>query len=176
MIKLHDVCFEPYLTEVQIQSQIQKMSHQIQLDFKGEIPIFLGVLNGSFMFCADLVKQFVGDCEVHFVKLSSYQKMESTGEVLELIGLEKNLEDRTVIVVEDIVDTGNTLQKIMEMLKPKQAKAIKIATLFLKPSVYTKNIQIDYIGFQIPNDFIVGYGLDYEGLGRNLREVYKVKD
>ncbi|HRD40020.1 MAG TPA: phosphoribosyltransferase family protein, partial [Bacteroidia bacterium] len=126
---------------------------------------------GSFMFAADLMKQIEIPCEISFVKMASYHGTESTGKVNELIGLNQNIEGRTVVVIEDIVDTGNTIEKLTSMLKDKKVKSFKIATALFKPSVYKKDIKIDYVGIEIPNDFVVGYGLDYDGLGRNLKDI-----
>lgn len=147
------------------------MAQQINTDLKNEMPLFVAVLNGSFMFAADLMKQIEIPCEISFVKMASYHGTESTGKVNELIGLNQNIEGRTVVVIEDIVDTGNTIEKLTSMLKDKKVKSFKIATALFKPSVYKKDIKIDYVGIEIPNDFVVGYGLDYDGLGRNLKDI-----
>ncbi len=175
-IHLHDKTFTPYLSQQTLEKAVQKLAQTIAKDHKNETPIFIGILNGSFMFCADLLKQYPHSCEISFIKVASYQKTNSTGIVNELIGLNEDIKNRTIIILEDIVDTGTTLEKIMPMLQKNEPKAIKIATLFLKPTVYNKPIPVDYIGLEIPNNFIVGYGLDYDGLGRNLTEVYKLKE
>lgn len=174
-IKLHDKNFEPFLSKEIISKAIDTISNAISKDYQNNTPLFLGVLNGSFMFCADLLKTYNHSCEISFIKLASYQQTESTGTVNELIGLNEDLANRTVIIVEDIVDTGNTLEKIIALLDKQPIKEYKVASLFLKPSVYNKTIPIDYVGLEIPNHYIVGYGLDYDGLGRNLPEVYKLK-
>lgn len=151
------------------------MAEQVEADYGDEVPLFIGILNGAFMVVSDFLKQYHRPCEVSFVKLSSYEGMASTHQLRELIGLQENLAGRHVIVIEDIVDTGNTLEGLKAMFKEKHVKSFKIATLFFKPEAYKKDIKIDYIGMRIPNRFIVGYGLDYDGLGRNLPEVYQLK-
>ena len=152
------------------------MAKQMDDDFFNETPVFIGVLNGAFMVMSDLMKNYRGMCEVSFVKMASYEGTNSTNEVKELIGLNQNLEGRTVIVVEDIVDTGNTIEKLKAIFKEQKVKHFKIATLFFKPEAYKKDIKIDYIGIRIPDKFIVGYGLDYDGLGRNLEDVYQLAE
>jgi len=144
-------------------------------DFFDEVPVFVGVLNGAFMVIADLMKHYRGMCEVSFVKMASYEGMQTTNEVKQLIGINQNLEGRTVVIVEDIIDTGNTIEELKVIFKEQKVKHLKIATLFFKPEAYKKDIKIDYIGIRIPNKFIVGYGLDYDGLGRNLPEIYQLK-
>ncbi|ANW97121.1 hypoxanthine phosphoribosyltransferase [Wenyingzhuangia fucanilytica] len=176
MLQIHDKVFEPYITKQKLSNAVESIANKIALDCKNETPLFLGVLNGSFMFCSDLLKAYKTPCEISFIKLASYQQTKSTGKVNQLIGLNEDLTNRTVIVVEDIIDTGNTLEKIVALLKQTSAKEVKIATLFLKPTVYNKDIKIDYTGLEIPNRFILGYGMDYDGLGRNLDEVYVLKD
>jgi len=175
-IHLHNKTFTPYISESEIQQSVKNIAKKISNNYKNETPLFLGVLNGSFIFCADLLKEYKHACNISFIKLASYEQTTSTGTVNELIGLNEDLTNRTVIVLEDIVDTGNTLEKIVEILKQQPIKEFKIATLFLKPDVYKKEIFIDYVGLEIKNNFIVGYGLDYDGLGRNLKEVYKLKE
>ncbi len=175
MIKLHDLHFVPFIAESKIEAAIDDLAKQLNKDFKDKNPLFIGVLNGAFMFFSEVLKRFDHDCEVSFIKLSSYQGTQSTHQVNELIGLDENVSGRTVVVLEDIIDTGNTIEVLYETLKNKGCTAIKIATLFFKSEVYSKQIQIDYFGIEIPNRFIVGYGLDYNGLGRNLTEVYQLK-
>ncbi|HJR99332.1 MAG TPA: hypoxanthine phosphoribosyltransferase [Flavobacterium sp.] len=176
MIQLHDKQFVPFISAAEIDFAIQNMVAQIEDDFADETPVFIGVLNGSFMVVSDFVKKYSKACEVSFVKMASYEGMASTHEVKELIGLNQDLTGRTVIVIEDIIDTGNTIVELKELFKKQKPKHFKIATLFLKPEAYKKEVKIDYIGIQIPNKFIVGFGLDYDGLGRNLPEVYQLKD
>ena len=161
-------------TIYEIDFAIKNMAKQMDDDFFDEVPVFIGVLNGSFMVLSDLMKQYRGMCEVSFVKMASYEGTSSTNDVKQLIGLNQDLEGRTVVVVEDIVDTGNTVEELKAIFKQKNVKHLKIATLFFKPEAYKKDIKIDYVGIRIPNKFIVGYGLDYDGLGRNLADVYQL--
>ncbi len=176
MIHLHDKTFEPFISSDEIEFAIQNLAKQMDDDFFDEIPVFVGVLNGAFMVLSDLMKHYRGMCEVSFVKLTSYDGIQTTNEVKQLIGLNENLEGRTVVIVEDIVDTGNTVEELKAIFKDKKVKHLKIATLFFKPEAYKKNIKIDYVGIRIPNKFIVGYGLDYNGLGRNLPDVYQLAE
>lgn len=176
MVQLHDKQFAPFISASEIDFAITKMAAQIQNDFADETPIFVGVLNGSFMFVSDLMKKYKKLCELTFIKIASYEGTSSTENVKELIGLNQNLSGKSVIIIEDIVDTGNTLAALKEMFKQQNVKHFKIATLFFKPEAYKKDIKIDYIGIRIPDRFIVGYGLDYDGLGRNLPEIYMLDD
>lgn len=175
MVQLHDKEFVPFISAQEIDFAVSTMAKQIEADFADETPVFVGVMNGSFMVVSDLMKHYNHPCEVSFVKLSSYEGTSSTNEVKQLVGLNQDLTGRTVVVVEDIVDTGNTLVNLKALFKAQNVKHLKFATLFLKPDVYNKDIKIDYVGIRIPNKFIVGYGLDYDGLGRNLSEVYQIK-
>ena len=176
MIHLHDKTFEPFISAEEIDFAIANMAKQMDADFFDEIPLFIGVLNGSFMVLSDLMKHYRGMCEVSFVKMSSYSGTKSTNEVKELIGINEDLEGKTVVIVEDIIDTGNTIEELKSILKEKKVKHLKIATLFFKPDAFKKDIKIDYIGIRIPNKFIVGFGLDYDGLGRNLSDVYQLAE
>ncbi len=173
-IKLHDLYFKPFIKEEEIQAIVHNLVQQVTNDCKDETPIFIGILNGSFMFVSDFVKAYKGNCEVSFVKLASYQGTASSEKVKHLVGINEDLEGRTVIILEDIVDTGNTLQEIYNIFKDKKVKQLKIATLFFKPDVFKKELPIDYIGKSIEDKFIVGYGLDYNGLGRNNPAVYQL--
>ncbi|MEX0996200.1 MAG: adenylate kinase [Flavobacteriaceae bacterium] len=175
MIQLHDKTFVPFISEKTIATAIKKMAHDVATDLEDEVPIFIGVLNGAFMVVSDLMRAYPGNCEVSFVKMASYEGIASTGKVSELIGINEKLDGRTVILVEDIVDTGNTLEALHAIFSKQKTKALKTATLFFKPEAYKKNLKLDYIGIEIPNKFIVGYGLDYDGLGRNLPKVYQLK-
>jgi hypoxanthine phosphoribosyltransferase len=175
-ILLHDKLFVPFISAQEIDFALTNMAKQIEDDFTEEIPVFIGVLNGGFMVVSDLLKKYNSPCEVSFIKLASYEGTQSNSGVKQLIGLNQNLEGRTVIVIEDIVDTGHTLEELKSLFKEQKVKHFKIATLFLKPDAYKKDIKIDYVGIRIPDRFIVGYGLDYNGLGRNLTEVYQLKD
>jgi hypoxanthine phosphoribosyltransferase len=174
MIHLHDKTFEPFISSEEIDFAIANMAKQMDDDFFDEIPVFVGVLNGSFMVLSDLMKKYRGMCELSFVKMASYEGTQSTNEVKQLIGINENLEGRTVVIVEDIVDTGNTIQELKAIFKDKKVKHLKIAALFFKPDAYKKDIKIDYVGIRIQDKFIVGYGLDYDGLGRNLADVYQL--
>lgn len=176
MIQLHDKHFVPFITAADIDAVITRMAKQAEEDLKGEIPVFIGVLNGSFMVVSDFVKKYSQPCEVSFVKLSSYEGTASTHSVKQLIGLNKSLEGRSVVVIEDIVDTGNTVAELKKIFEGHNLKQLKIATLFFKPEAYKQDIALDYIGFEIPDKFIVGYGLDYDELGRNLPEVYQLHE
>ncbi len=174
VIKLHDKYFKPFLSHAEIQTAIAAMAQKIAADYKDETPIFIGVLNGSFMFVADFLKQYQHPCEVSFVKLSSYQGLTSTGIVETLLDLPENIEGRSVIILEDIIDTGRTLKELVHLFTNTNVKEFKIATLFYKAEIYNGEYRIDYVGIEIPNKFIVGYGLDYNELGRNLKEVYQL--
>lgn len=174
IIKLHDKYFKSYISEDKIQEAIKTLVKQVYEDCKDETPIFLGILNGCFMFVADFVRQYNGDCEVSFVKLASYEGTNSTGKIKQLVGVNEDLEGRTVVILEDIIDTGNTLQEIYTIFKDKKLKELKIATLFFKPDVFKKELHINYIGISIPDKFIVGYGLDYDGIGRNFADIYQL--
>lgn len=175
LIQLHDLYFKPYISSDEIDRTIESLVEEVCSDLPiNEVPLFVGILNGSFLFAADFIRKFSRNCEVSFVKLASYQGTESTQIVDQLIGINEDLTDRTVIILEDIIDTGNTLQKIYEIFKNRQVKKLKIATLFFKPEVYKKELPINYIGKSIEDKFIVGYGLDYNGLGRNLPSVYQL--
>lgn len=176
MIRIHDKNFVPFLSANQIDSVIARMAQEIADDIDEEVPIFIGVLNGSFMFVSDFMKHYKKPCELSFIKLSSYQGTTSTEKINELIGLGVEVKNRTVVVLEDIIDTGNTLVVLKKLFEDKEVKSLKIATLFFKPEAYKKDIEIDYIGMEIPNKFIVGFGLDYDEQGRNLPEVYQLSD
>jgi hypoxanthine phosphoribosyltransferase len=173
-IKLHDRKFTLSLSPPEIQREVSRIAERINHDLESENPVFIGILNGSFMFTSDLLKKITINCQVTFLKLSSYRGLSSTGKMNELIGLDIDLKGRSLVIVEDIVDTGTTLEYIISRLKLKSPKQIRIATLLLKPDTFKGNIHIDYVGFEIPNDFIVGYGLDYNQQGRNLEGIYKI--
>ncbi len=176
MIQLHDKQFIPFISVQEIDFAIAKMAALVAADFADETPIFVGVLNGSFMVVSDFMKQYEKPCEVSFIKMTSYDGISSTNSVRQLIGIDQDLSGRTIIVLEDIVDTGNTLVALKELFKQQNVKHFRIATLFFKPEAYKQDIKIDYVGIRITNKFIVGYGLDYNGLGRNLPEIYQLKD
>jgi adenylate kinase len=174
MIRLHDLIFEEYISETQINQAVNGVAVKINDDYKDKNPIFLVVLNGAFFFAADLIKKFSGNCELSFIKVASYDGIQQSDEISTVMGAEPSLKGREVIVIEDIVDSGNTIEAIIKILEQEEVASFKIATLFYKPKAYTKAFKIDYVGLEIENDFIVGYGLDYKGLGRNLRNIYKL--
>ena len=175
-VKLHDKNFGPYLSETEIQDKIREIAKQLSVDYNGKRPLFIAILNGSFMFAADLFKNLTIDAEVCFIKLASYSGMKSSGKITTAIGLDQDLYGRDVIIVEDIVDTGKTLHEFLPKLHHQQPRSLKIAALLHKPEATQFPLQIDYLGFSIPNKFVVGYGLDYDGLGRNLKEIYQLAD
>jgi hypoxanthine phosphoribosyltransferase len=173
-IQLLDKEFVLSIPASDIKRAIWDMAMKINRDLHDKNPLMVCILNGSFMFSADLMKLIEFPCEISFVKLSSYHGMESTGEVKQLIGLNENVEGRTIVLLEDIVDTGVTIDNLVRQLKTQNPADVKIATLLFKPEACTRDIKLDYVGLEIPNDFIVGYGLDYDGYGRNLPDIYTV--
>ncbi|GAB3288183.1 phosphoribosyltransferase [Hymenobacter tenuis] len=172
-ISLHNKQFEPYLKAAELAAAIKQVGARLTQDYAGQTPMFVAVLNGSFMFAADLLKEVALDCEVCFIRVASYQGTSSTGEVKEVLGLTEDLTGRHVIILEDIVDTGHTMRMLLDMLSEKKPASLEVATLFLKPECLQHELSIRYVGLSIPNDFIVGYGLDFDGLGRNYPDVYK---
>lgn len=173
-IQIKDKSFTTFITEDKILKEVSRVADEINRDLAGTEPLFLSVLNGSFMFTADLMKRINFPCDISFVKLASYQGTSSSGKVKELVGLNENIEGRTVVIVEDIIDTGFTMRGLVETLRSKNPKDIRIATLLVKPDKLQVKLDIDYVAMNIPNDFIVGYGLDYDGKGRNYRDIYTV--
>jgi hypoxanthine phosphoribosyltransferase len=173
-IRVHDKSFETYLSEEVIQKRIKEVAETINKDYAGKRPLFIAILNGSFMFASDLFKNLNIEAELCFIKLASYKGMKSSGNVVTSIGLDDDLFGKDVIIVEDIVDTGKTLHDFLPKLQHQQPKSLKIVTLLHKAEATAYPIQLDYVGFNIPNKFVVGYGLDYDGLGRNLKEIYQV--
>lgn len=173
-ISLGDKSFRPYITEGQIQAAVRKIADQINEDYRGKCPLIVPVLNGSFMFASDLMKMLTCACHVTFIKASSYKGTESTGILATLIGINEDITGRDVIILEDIIDTGHTLAKIIPSIQALGPATVRVGTLIFKPKALQTNIQIDYTGLEITNEFIVGYGLDYDGLGRNLKEIYQV--
>ncbi|WP_105983989.1 adenylate kinase [Nonlabens agnitus] len=172
MIQLHDLYFKPFLSVHEIDSAVENLAYQINRDLKDKTPVFLGILNGSYMVLADLTRKFKGDCEIGFLRTSSYSGTASTGEIRLDMELDIDLTDRVVVIVEDIVDSGLTVEALSRKLKTHNPAALYIATLFLKPEVYNRDLKIDYVGQNIENKFVVGYGMDYNNLGRNLPELY----
>lgn len=173
---MHDKSFKVSISEEVLLKRVKELANEINADFKHKNPIFMAVLNGSFMFMSDLMKQMEIDCELQFIKMSSYAGMESTNNVKTLIGFGHEVQGRSIIVVEDIVDTGNTMKALIEQLQAFKPNDVKVCTLLLKPDKFDGSVNIDYAGFEIPDDFVVGYGLDYDGLGRNFKEIYTVTD
>jgi len=171
-IQVKDKSFALFIPEEKILGEIKRIAEQINKDYEGREPVFLAVLNGSFIFAADLLKEVSLPCEISFVKLASYQGVNTTGQIREVIGLNVDLTGRPVIIVEDIVDTGLTMAHMLEVLKQQNPASIDICTLLLKPGKLQVNLDIKYCCMEIPNDFIVGYGLDYDGFGRNTRDIY----
>jgi hypoxanthine phosphoribosyltransferase len=173
-IKVKDKDFEISIDASAIEAAVQKMAIEINRDYGDKNPLFLAILNGSFIFAADLIRKITIPCQISFVKLSSYSGTASTEEVKELIGLNEDITGRHVVIVEDIVDTGITLEKLLKDLEKFKAASVKLACLTFKKEAFKKSFRIDYLGLTIPNEFIVGYGLDYDGYGRNLPDIYKV--
>jgi hypoxanthine phosphoribosyltransferase len=174
-IKIHDKEFKLYLPYEKIRAVVEKMAEQMNSDLAGKNPLFICILNGSFMFAAELFKRIeLLESEISFVKLASYNGEKTSGAVKELIGLNEEIKGRTVVILEDIVDTGITIDNILKQLAKKEPKEVLIATLLFKPEALQKEIPLHYVGLEIPNDFIVGYGLDYDGYGRNLIDIYSV--
>lgn len=173
-ITVHDKQFQPFITAEELQGRIKQMAENINRDYSGKRPLFIAVLNGSFMFAADLFKYLTIEAEICFIKLASYKGTKSTGHIITAIGLDTDIIGRDVIIVEDIVDTGKTLNEFLPQLYHQQPESLKIAALLHKPEATLFEVPIDYLGFSIPNIFVVGYGLDYDGLGRNLRELYQL--
>ena len=171
-IRILDKKFREMITEKVILERIDVLAKQMNNDLAGKDVVFLGILNGAFLFAADIFRRIEGQARISFVKLASYEGTSSSGFIKELIGWNEDIKNKTVVVVEDIVDTGNTLERIVDELVIRKAAEIKIATLLYKPDAYIRDIHLDYVGFEIPNDFVVGYGLDYDGYGRNLPSVY----
>jgi hypoxanthine phosphoribosyltransferase len=171
-IRILDKNFREMITETAIRERVGEMARQMNEDLKGKDVVFLGILNGAFLFAADLFRKLEIPARISFVKLASYEGTKSSGSIKELIGWNEDIKNKTVVVVEDIVDTGQTLERIMDELLMRKALEILIATALFKPEAYKSNIRLDYVGFEIPNNFVVGYGLDYDGYGRNLPAVY----
>ncbi|TRX61283.1 hypoxanthine phosphoribosyltransferase [Fulvivirga sp. M361] len=176
MVTIKDKDFEKFISHDEISDKIKLISDRINEDYKTKKPLFIAILNGSFIFAADLLKEINVECEISFVKLASYEEMESTGNVKQLIGLNDNIFNRDVVIIEDIIDTGRTIVKILEEFKSLGANSIEIATLLRKPKSEAISDQLKYVGFQLPEVFVLGYGLDYDGLGRNLKDLYKLKE
>lgn len=172
-MKIKDLTFEKFIDETAVQEKIKIIASQINEDYKDKTPVFLPVLNGSFMFSSDLIKEVNIPCLVSFVKVASYSGMQTTGQLKTLIGLEQSLFNQHILLIEDIIDTGLTLQAIVVELKALGTKSVEVVSLLRKKTARDKNVEAKYIGFDIDNEFVLGYGLDYEGLGRNFKDIYK---
>ena len=176
MITINGKQFEPFIHHGQIAEKVAALAERLNADYAGKNPILIAILNGAFIFAADLVRHLTFDHEIQFAKFSSYQGMDTTGKLTELIGLSSDIKDRDVIVVEDIIDTGTTMYNLLPQLKEKGVKSVEIAVLLMKPGKLTVPLDVKYCAMEIPNEFIVGYGLDYDGVGRNYKSIYVVKE
>jgi hypoxanthine phosphoribosyltransferase len=175
MVQLKDKLFEPFITSQQLETRIGQLADSLNTDYVGQLPLFVVILNGAFMFAADLIKRISIPCEVTFIRLSSYQETRSTGNVVQLLGLQEKLENRHVVIIEDIVDTGNTMTEVLKDMQSQYPASLQIASLLVKPEALQSRLEVRYLGFEIPNRFVIGYGLDYEGQGRNLPDLYQLK-
>ncbi len=173
-IRVHDKLFEPYLTEEEIQTRVRFLAEQLNTDYKDKKPLFIAILNGSFIFASDLFKKLTIEAEICFIKLASYKGSKSTGHVVTAIGLDTEVFGREVVIIEDIVDTGKTLTEFLPQLEHQQPSSLKIVALLHKAEATIFPVPIDYLGFTIPDKFVVGYGLDYDGVGRNIPEIFKL--
>ena len=173
-IKIEDKSFRVSIPEAEIKTRVKALAEQMSKDLEGKNPIFLAVLNGAFIFAADLMREMTIPCEISFVKLASYQGTTSTGKVKEVFGINEDLSGRTVVIVEDIVESGQTMKQMIESLGTRNPASVQICTLFFKPEKLKEELTLDYVAFRIPDDFILGYGLDYDGLGRELKDVYTI--
>ncbi|MHA4843454.1 hypoxanthine phosphoribosyltransferase [Flavitalea antarctica] len=176
VIRVHDKNFEPYLSADDIAQAIKKIAASLNSEYEGRRPLFIAILNGSFIFASDLFKELTIEAEICFIKLASYKGTKSTGHVITAIGLDIDLIGRDVVIIEDIVDTGKTLSQFLPQLQHQQPASMKIVALLHKPEATLFPLKIDYLGFTIPDKFVVGYGLDYDGLGRNIPEIYKLME
>lgn len=174
-IKVHDKLFIPYISEVEIVTKIKELAGKLNEEYSGKNPLFIGVLNGAFMFAAELFKHISCEAEISFIKLTSYKDTQSTGQILTAIGLEENVQGRHVIILEDIIDTGNTMSHFMPQILHQQPASLKLASLLYKPDATVHKIKIDYNCFVIPDKFVVGFGLDYNGHGRNMPAIYQLR-
>ena len=174
-VRILDKDFELFIEATAILESIKRIAVDINNDLKDKNPIFIAVLNGSFMFAGDLMKYVDIPSEITFVRIASYRGMSSTKDMKEVLGLNEDIKGRTVVIVEDIVDTGHTIDRLITQFEVLEPKEIKVATLLFKPKALIKDVKVDYVALEIPNDFIVGYGLDYDGFGRNLKDIYKIK-
>lgn len=176
IVKIKDKTFETSISAEEIAKRVKELAQQLSKDFEGKNPLFLAVLNGSFIFAADLMREITIPCEISFVKLASYQGTTSTGKIKEVIGINEDLSGRTIVIVEDIVESGLTMKRMIETLGTRNPASVHICTLFVKREKLQVDLDIEYAAFSIPNAFIVGYGLDYDQQGRHLKEVYSLKE
>lgn len=176
VITVHDKTFVPYLPETLILEKVKELAAELDKDYAGKKPLFIAILNGSFMFTADLFKYLTIEAEICFIKLASYKGTKSTGQVVTAIGLDTDINDRHVVILEDIIDTGKTMNEFLPQLRNQQPASLKVAVLLHKPDATVYPVNIDYCCFSIPNKFVLGYGLDYDGLGRNIRELYQLSE
>lgn len=176
-IQIKNRTFIPYIDRDSINTYVRSLARSIAEEMDpDEVPVFVGILNGSFMFAADFIREYPYDCHITFVKMASYEGISSSGKVKHLVGINEDLNGKTVIILEDIIDTGHTLAEIYEVFRDHNVKQLKVATLFFKPEVFKKELPIDYIGKSIEDKFVIGYGLDFDGLGRNLPDLYQLAD
>lgn len=174
-MKLHDKQFEPFIPETELLERIEAIANEINRDYEGKEIHFISILNGAFMFSSDLIKHIKVSCHIHFLKVRSYEGTQSTGAISSVIGLTESMEGKHIIILEDIVDTGATMKYVYKEVLKMNPESIKVSSLLVKPDVYKGEIKINYLCYSIPNKFVVGYGLDYEGLGRNLKDIYQLK-
>ena len=174
-MRIKDKEFDVLITREELSTKVKTMAAAINKDYEGKKPLFIAILNGAFMFASDLMKEIELDCAISFIKLSSYQDMSNTGSVTELIGLNENVFKRDIIIVEDIIDTGGTMKSVLDEFSERGASSVAVAALLLKPGALENKLDIKYVGFEITNEFVVGYGLDYDGLGRNTDAIYQYK-
>ena len=172
-VRVHDKTFRPFIDSEAIQKRVAELGKEIDRDFHGKVPLFIAILNGSFVFASDLFRSITIEAEISFIKLASYKGTSSTGNVITAIGLHENLNDRHIIILEDIIDTGKTLHAFLPEIMQRNPASVRIASFLTKPEALEYDIKADYVGFEIPNKFVLGYGLDYDGLGRNLVELYE---
>ena len=176
IVQLKDKKFKISISSDKIQGRIEELSKKVEEDMRDKNPLFIVILNGAFLFASDLIKKIKINCEVTFVRVASYDGTESTGKIRNLLGLHENVKDRNVVIIEDIVDRGETMQFLLEEIRKFHPAEVKVATLLFKPQALKYSIDLHYVGFEVPNDFLVGYGLDYDGLGRNLNDIYVLEN
>ena len=176
IVRVKDRTFATSISETEIKERVRELAQQLSKDFEGKNPLFLAVLNGAFIFAADLMREMTIPCEISFVKLASYEGIMSTGKIKEVIGINEDLSGRTIVIVEDIVESGRTIKRMIETLGTRNPESVHVCSLFFKPEKLQEDIALEYVAFNIPNDFIVGYGLDYDQQGRQLKDVYSLTE